>query len=112
MLIFYFLVELLKKCSKNIRGNFSKCLKSRDRKTRSGAEAYTLPKCELLTQMLFLENSILNRAVSGHVIDNSQSISVEVPSIQQSNRSSSSLSSTRNESVKGDDTTNVINESK
>ena len=62
--------------------------------------------------MLFLENSILNRAVSGHVIDNSQSISVEVPSIQQSNRSSSSLSSTRNESVKGDDTTNVINESK
>ena len=112
MLIFYFLKDLLKKCWKDIKDNFFKCLKSRDRKTRSGAEASTLPKCKLLPQMLFLENSILNRPVTSHVIDTSQSISVEVPSIQRSNRSSSSLSSTRNESVKRGDTTNVINESK
>ena len=109
---FYFLEEFLKKCWKNLRDNFSKCLKSRERKTRSGAEASTLPKCKLFTQMLFLKDSILNRPTASNVISNSQSVSVEVSSIPQSNPSSSSPSSTRNESVKRSDTANVINESK
>ena len=60
ILLFYFLEEFLKKCWKNLRDNFSKCLKSREKKARSGAEASTLPKCKLSTQMLFLKDSILN----------------------------------------------------
>ena len=84
---FYFLEEFLKKCWKNLRDNFSKCLKSRERKTRSGAEASTLPKCKLFTQMLFLKDSILNRPTASNVISNSQSVSVEVSSIPQSNPS-------------------------
>ena len=112
ILLFYFLEEFLKKCWKNLRDNFSKCLKSRERKTRSGAEASTLPKCKLFTQMLFLKDSILNRPTASNVISNSQSVSVEVSSIPQSNPSSSPPSSTRNESVKRGGTANVINESK
>ena len=87
ILLFYFLEEFLKKCWKNLRDNFSKCLKSRERKTRSGAEASTLPKCKLFTQMLFLKDSILNRPTASNVISNSQSVSVEVSSIPQSNPS-------------------------
>ena len=109
----YFLEEFLKKCGKNLRDNFSKCLKSRERKTRSGAEASALPKCKLFTQMLFLKDSILNRPTTSSVICNSQSGSMEVSSLPRSNPSSSSPSSTRNESVKRvDDTTNVMIESK
>ena len=112
ILLFYFLEEFLKKCWKNLRGNFSKSLKSRERKTRSGAEASTLPKCKLSTQMLFLKDSILNRPTASNVISNSQSVSVEVSSIPQSNPSSSPPSSTRYEPVKRGGTANVINESK
>ena len=87
----------MKKCWENLRDNFSKCLKSRERKTRSGAEASTLPKRKLFTQMLFLKDSILNHPTASNVISNSQSVSVEVSSIPQSNPSSSPPSSTRNE---------------
>ena len=62
--------------------------------------------------MLFLKDFILNRPTTSIVISNSQSASVEVPSIPRSNPSSSSPSSTRNESVKRGDTTNVINGNK
>ena len=108
----YFLEEFLKKCGKNLRDNFSKCLKSRERKPRSGAEASALPKCKLFTQMLFLKDSILNCLTTSNAICNSQSGSIEVSSLPRSNPSPSSPSSTRNESVKRGDTTNVINESK
>ena len=64
----------LKKCWKNVRDNFSKCLKSRERKTKSGTEASTLPKCKLFTQMLFLKDSILKRPTASNVINNSQSV--------------------------------------
>ena len=97
---FYFLEEFLKKCWKNLRDNFSKCLKSRERKTRSGTVASTLPKCKLFTQMLLLKDSILNRPTISNVISNSQSVSVDVSSLLRSNPSSSSPSSTRNELVK------------
>ena len=50
--------------------NFSKCLKSRERKTRSGAEALTLPKCKLFTQMVSLKDSIVNRPTTSIVIRN------------------------------------------
>ena len=102
----------MKKCWKNLRDNFSKCLKSRERKTRSGAEASTLHKCKLFTQMLVLKDPILNRPTASNVISNSQSVSVEVSSIPQSNPSSSPPSLTRNQSVNRGGTTNVINESK
>ena len=62
-LTFLFLEEFLKKCWKNLRDNFSKCLKSRERKTRSVVETSTLPKCKLSTQMLFLKDSILNQSM-------------------------------------------------
>ena len=90
----------MKKCWKNFRDNFSKWLKSRERKTISGAETSTIPKCKLFTQMLFLKDSILNRTTTSNVISNSQSVSVEVSSLPRSNPSSSSTSSTRNGSVK------------
>ena len=113
ILLLYFLEEFLKKCSKNLRDNFSKCLKSRERKTRSGAEASALRKCKLFTQMLFLKDTILNCPTASNVIiSNSQSVSVEVSAIPQSNPTSSPSSSTRNESVKRGGTANVINESK
>ena len=51
----------------------------------------------------------LNRPTTSNVISNSQSVSVEVPSIPRSNTSSSSPSSTRNDSAKRGDTTNIIN---
>ena len=112
ILLFYFLEEFLKNCWKNLRDNFSKCLKSRERKTRSGAEASTLPKCKLFTQMLLLKDSILNRPTASNAISNSQPVSVEVSSIPQSHPSSSPPFSTRNESVKKGGTANVINETK
>ena len=62
--------------------------------------------------MLFLKGSILNRTTASNVISHSQSASVEVSSIPQSNPSSSPPSPTRNESVKRGGTANVINESK
>ena len=62
--------------------------------------------------MLFLNDSILNRPTTSNVISNSQSVSVEVSLLPWSSPSSSSPSSTRNESVKRVDTTDVINESK
>ena len=52
--------------------NYSKCLKSRERKTSSGVEPSALPKCELFTQMLFVKNSILNLPTASNVISNSQ----------------------------------------
>ena len=61
--------------------------------------------------MLSLEDSILNRPTPCNVTSNSQSVRVEVSSLSQSNPNSSSLFSTRNNSVKRVDTTNVINES-
>ena len=109
---FYFLEEFLTKYWKNLRENFSKCLKSKERKTRSGAEVPALPKSKLFTQILFLKDSILSRLTTSNVMSNSQSVSAEVSSLPQSNPSSSSPSSTRNESVKRGDTANVINESK
>ena len=109
---FYFLEEFLKKYWENLRENFSKCLKSKERKTRSGAEVSTLPKSKLFTQTLFLKDSILSRLTTSNVMSNSQSVSAEVSSLPQSNPSSSSPSSTRNESVKRGNTTKVINENK
>ena len=109
---FYLLQEFLKQCWRNLRDNFSKCLKNRERKTRSGAEVSTLPKSKLFTQMVFLKDSILNRPVTSNVISNSQLVNIEVSSLPLSNPSSSSPSSTRNESVKRGVTTNVIDESK
>ena len=96
----YFLEEFLKKCWKDLRDNFSKCLKSRERKSRPGAEASTWPKCKLFTQTLFLKDSILKHPTTSNVISNSLSVS----SILRSNPRSSSPSSTRNEPVKKGDT--------
>ena len=93
--------------------NYSKCFKSRERKTSSGVEVSALPKCELFTQTVFVKNSILNLPTARNVISNSQSVSVEeIFLIPRSNSSSSSPSSTRNKSVNRGDTTSVINESK
>ena len=93
--------------------NYSKCLKSRERKTSSGVEPSALPKCKLFTQMLFVKNSILNLPTASNVISNSQSVSVEeIFLIPPNNTSSSSPSSTSNKSVNTSDTTSVINESK
>ena len=93
--------------------NYSKCLKSRERKTSSGVEPSALPKCELFTQMLFVKNSVLNLPTASNVISNSQSVSVEeIFLIPPNNTSSSSPSSTSNKSVNTSDTTSVINESK
>ena len=100
-LSFYFLEEFLKKYWKNLRDNFSKFLKSRERNSRSRAEASTWPKCKLFTQTLFLKDSILNRPTTSNVISNSLSVS----SLLRSNPRSSSPPSTRNESVKRGDTT-------
>ena len=67
LLFFYFSEEFLKKCQKNLRDNFSECLKSRERKARSGADASALPKCKLFTQMIFLKDSIPNRPTTSNV---------------------------------------------
>ena len=80
LILLFFLEKLWKKCWKNLRDNFSKCLESGERKTRSGAEASTLPECKLFTQMLFLRDSKLNRRTTSNVISNSLSVPRSNPS--------------------------------
>ena len=80
----------------------------------------TKPKYKILNfAFQFIKNTKLhfgykdlNCSTTSNVISNSQSVSVEVPSIPRSNPSSSSPSSTRNDSVKWGDNTNIINRRK
>ena len=63
------LVGFLKKVWKNLKDNFSKCQKRRERMQRSGAEAQNLPKCKLFAQLMFIRDTIANRPTVSNIDD-------------------------------------------
>ena len=57
----------MKKTWKNMKDNFSKCFKKRERMTRSGAPAATLPKYRLFDQLLFIRDTVANRPTVSNI---------------------------------------------
>ena len=50
-----------------LRDNYRKCLKRRDKATRSGAGIKTLPTCAFFSELTFISDSVSNRATESNV---------------------------------------------
>ncbi len=61
------LVEFLKAQWKNLRENFKRCLDKRNRLTRSGAGARSLPTCRYFQNLLFLRDKVSNKETESNV---------------------------------------------
>ena len=57
----------LKNLWKNLREGFSKCMKKRDLLTRSGAGTTSLPECKLFRELMFIRDTVTNRAMHSNV---------------------------------------------
>lgn len=67
-MISFFVVEFLQRQLKNLKDNLKKCLDKRNRMTRSGAAASSLPKCKYFEQMRFLHEKTANRPTESNII--------------------------------------------
>ena len=60
-IIFFTIVEYLEKKLKNLKDNLKECLENLSSLTKSGAAAFSLPKCEYFDEMAFLSEKRCNR---------------------------------------------------
>ena len=59
--LFFTIVEYLEKKLKNLKDNLKECLENLSSLTKSGAAAFSLPKCEYFDEMAFLSEKRCNR---------------------------------------------------
>ena len=50
-----------------LRDNYRKCLKRREKATRSGAGVKTLPTCAFISELTFISDSVSNRATESNI---------------------------------------------
>ena len=62
-----FSVEFLQRQLKNLKDSLKKCLDKRQRMTRSGAAASSLPKCKYFEQMKFLYEKTANKPTDSNL---------------------------------------------
>ena len=62
----YLLEPTLKRCWKNLRDGFVKCLKKREVLTRSGAGKTKLPTCKFFDQLHFIRDTIIHRSTESN----------------------------------------------
>jgi hypothetical protein len=91
-------VEFLQRQLKNLKDNFKKCLDKRQRMTKSGAAASSLPRCKYFEQMKFLHEKTSNQATESNLTYSQNSVQQVTPSpsatISIPNPSHSTCSST------------------
>ena len=61
------LVEFLKAQWKNLKENFKRCLDKRNRMTKSGAVAHSLPTCKYFQNLQFLKDKIGNKETESNI---------------------------------------------
>ena len=74
-----FLVEYLQRQLKNLKDNLKKCLDKRQRMTRSGAAASSLPQCKYFHQMKFLHEKTANQPTESNISHQAQQVTVPPP---------------------------------
>lgn len=74
-----FLVEYLQRQLKNLKDNLKKCLDKRQRMTRSGAAASSLPQCKYFHQMKFLHEKTANQPTESNISHPAQQVTMPTP---------------------------------
>lgn len=91
-------MEFLQRQLKNLKDNLKKCLDKRQRMTKSGAAASSLPRCKYFEQMKFLHEKTSNQATESNLTYSQNSVQQVTPSpsatISIPNPSHSTCSST------------------
>ena len=78
------------------------CMKNREKMTRSGAEASTLPTCKLFTQLLFIKDTVLNHPTATNIsINDLQQDNVDLFTPPPSPSSSTCVSSFQDTTKRG-----------